>query len=138
MGNSFTQFANALRQGLPQKASELYYSDKKVRNAVWSRMNENLGEEYNDNTVLHFTAMLKMKELYCELIAIGGKPDMKNGNRRNCLHLLCVVGSRGGTEEEVREMMKYTLDYGLHGMDLQHVLEERDDVCEVIVRIVTL
>lgn len=127
MGNSFTQFINALRQGWPTKALELYRGDKKLRSAVKGKLNESLGPEHYENTVLHYTAMLKMKELYCELISDGGKPDMKNKDRRNCLHLMCLVGATSNTQV-VCDMMRHTLEYGLTGMDMEHVLEERDVV----------
>ena len=127
MGNSFTQFINVLKQGSPSKAEELYNGDKKLRASVRTRLNENLGPDYNGNTVLHYTAMLKMKSLYCELISEGGKPDMKNNDRRNCLHLICLV-SQKSSPEFACEMMRYTLEHGLAGMDVQHVLEEQDEV----------
>jgi len=82
-----------------------------------------LGNRGDDSTALHCTAKFGMKKLYIDLINHGGKPDQRNKQGKNCLHLICGQG-RG---EDRTEMLRFTLEAGLYGMDMCHVLEERDE-----------
>ena len=132
MGNWSSQFVGALRNGDVGKASELYLSKAQLRSGL--QPNQALGPD--DNTYLHHSARLGMAQMYQDLIVLKGKPDMKNAQRRNCIHLICLQPSAeghsaGGHYDEgqvKREMLEYTLKEGLEGMDLRHLLAEKDEV----------
>lgn len=121
MGSSFSSFREALRKGHGREASDLYYSKKSLRDSVLP--NHPLGYGREDNTALHYAAKLGLKDLYVDLINRGGKPDQKNKRGQNCLHLIC---GEPGTQRT--DMLRFTLEAGLYGMDLAHVLEEKDEV----------
>ena len=138
MGNWSSQFVSALRNGDVDKASELYLSKAQLRSGL--QPNQALGPD--DNTYLHHAARLGMAQMYQDLIVLKGKPDMKNAQRRNCIHLICLQPSAEGHSAEghsagghhsaggqvKREMLEYTLKEGLEGMDLRHLLAEKDEV----------
>ena len=48
----------------------------------------------------------------------------QNKQRQNCIHLICL---RALTPRIRTDMLRFTLEAGLYGMDLEHVLEERDE-----------
>ena len=84
------------------------------------------GPTNGDNSPLHYTAMHGMKELYIELLERGGKPDLANGDKRNCLHLICQVARRA---TDRLEMLIYTLDWEpLQILDTKHLLKQKDKV----------
>ena len=132
MGNNVSnQFLRALRDEDVVKASELYHSKAQLRAGL--QPNLNLGSEHHDNTYLHYAAHLGLSEMYENLIHEHGKPDMKNAQRRNCLHLICHKPSTGGTTngcDDVTKcnMLRLTMADGLAGMDLKHLLAEKDEV----------
>ena len=49
---------------------------------------------------------------------------MRNAAARNCLHLVCCHRNRGSSREAI---LRVTLADGLVGMDVEHVLRERDE-----------
>jgi len=127
MGNQAAQFQRAVREGDTSKAYSLYYTKEAVRTKV--EPNVALGAEYDGNTLLHFMAYHAMKKLYEDMInQHKGKPDFKNDKRQNCLHLLCATGEEGSVK---RDMLAFTLSVGLPGMDLGHLLKEKDLVKEL-------
>ena len=123
MGTSYSHFREALRKGHAREASDLYYSKKSLRDSVLP--NHPLGCDEEDNTALHYAAKFGLKEMYVDLINRGGKPDQKNKRGKNCLHLIC-----GQPGKQRTFMLRFTLEAGLYGMDLAHVLEEKDEVRE--------
>lgn len=124
MGNQAAQFQKAVREGDTSKAYSLYYTREVVRQKL--EPNVSLGPEYRGNTCLHYVAYFAMRKLYEDMITEHrGKPDMKNEDRQNCLHLLCATGEEGSVK---RDMLQFTLTKGLPGMDLQHLLKEKDSV----------
>ena len=121
MGTSYSHFREALRKGHAREASDLYHSKKSLRDSVLP--NHPLGCGQEDNTALHFAAKFGLKDMYVDLINRGGKPDQKNKLGKNCLHLIC-----GQPGKQRTHMLRFTLEAGLYGMDLAHVLEEKDEV----------
>lgn len=139
MGNWSSQFVGALRSGDVVKASELYLSKVQLRSGL--QPNQNLGPD--DNTYLHYAAKLGMAQMYQDLIVLKGKPDIKNAQRRNCIHLICLQPSTEGHCNEgysveghsaggqgKRKMLELTFKEGLKGMDLKHLLAEKDEVSQ--------
>ena len=122
MGTSNSRFHEALHKGNIHEVYGLYYSNKSLRDSV--QPNQPLGNRGDDSTALHCTAKFGMKRLYIDLINHGGKPDQRNKQGKNCLHLICGQG-RG---DDRTDMLRFTLEAGLYGMDMCHVLEERDEV----------
>ena len=124
MGNQLALFQKAVREGDTSKAYTLYYSKETVRTKV--DPNASLGPEWDGNTLLHYIAYHAMKKLYEDMITQHrGKPDFKNDKRQNCMHLLCATGEEGSVK---RDMLQFTLSVGLPGMDLGHLLKEKDQV----------
>lgn len=128
MGNRWSgQFLRALRTGDARRASELYQAKPQLRENL--QPNQNLGPEHNNNTLLHYAALYGMYQMYEDLIRLNGKPDMKNSQRRNCLHLICLGADLRGTPDSTkRKMLVLTVEEGLQGMDLKHLLAEKDQV----------
>lgn len=129
MGNSSTLFLRALRDGDTKRASELYHSKPALR--VKLEPNLSLGSDHGGNTYLHYAALYGLKEMYKELVLFQrGKPDIKNSLRQNCLHLICKAdGQASAVDVRVkRDLLDFTLSEGLKGMDLQHLLKEKDQV----------
>ena len=129
MGNQFTQFCQALKHGQCSKAGEMYFGSKKLRDAVLSRVNEPLGPEHDHNSVLHYAAKLKMEKIYAELLhsdRCPGVPDLKNSQRRNCFHLICLTAI---DSQKAPGMLETTVDF-LKGqkVDVAHLLAEKDEV----------
>ncbi len=144
MGNQCSaQFLRALRDADASRALELYTTKKKqlMENL---QPNQSLGSEHHNNTYLHYAALYGMEDMYSELLRLKGKPDMKNSERRNCVHLICMGMGGEGDREDGRQqqqeqalnrdqskcqMLQLTMKEGLEGMDLKHVLAEKDQVC---------
>ena len=126
-GYYHNQFLRALRSGDTAKANFLYKSKPKLRESI--QPNVNLGSEHNENTFLHYAALYGLQEMYQDLLKHKGKPDMKNSQRRNCLHLICLhEDSAANRDATKRGMLEQTVTEGLEGMDLQHLLAEKDEV----------
>ena len=84
------------------------------------------GPTYGDNSPLHYTAMHGMKTLYLELLERGGMPDLTNGDKRNCLHLICFVAKKS---KDRLEMLRYTFESdALRTFDIKHLLKQKDKV----------
>eukprot|EP00731_Ephydatia_muelleri_P020266 Em0012g1091a len=82
------------------------------------------GPTNGDNSPLHYAAMHGMDALYLELLERGGMPDLTNGDKRNCLHLICLVATR---PENRFEMLMYTLESdALRTLDMKHLLRQKD------------
>jgi len=128
MGNHYSQFLKALQKGDREAAIDIYQKKKTVRESI--KPNEPLTGD--TNSVLHYVAYLNMKEVYIDLLqnnVVHSHPDNKNGQRKNCLHLIAI----GPRDSEKTDMMLVTLENGLNGMDIKHVLSEKDEVsCEII------
>lgn len=135
MGNQFGQFCHALKQGQCSKAQDMYFSTKKLREAILSRVNEPLGPEHDNNSVLHYVAQYKLQRMYEDLLnndRCRGLPDMKNGHRRNCFHLICLNGT---DSDAALNMLKITVEFlRREKMDVAHLLAEKDQVqvCQVL------
>ena len=123
MGFSQSRFLDALRRGSEEEALALYNSKKSVRDSV--EPNASLGLAHEGNSVLHYAARHGMVWLYCNLSTRGGKPDLRNGLNQNCLHLVCGASSKPSARKAV---LQCALEEGLSGMDVSHVLQERDEV----------
>lgn len=131
MGNQCsTQFLHALRDGDAAKAEEMYRTKKKQL-IDGLQPNQSLGSEHDNNTYLHYAALYGLQSMYSDLLQLRGKPDMKNSKRRNCVHLICMgegkVGE-GSQDSAKHQMLEQTLVEGLEGMDLKHLLGEKDQV----------
>ncbi len=127
MGNHWSnQFLRALSQGNPKRASEFYASKPYLKENM--DPNQSLGAEHHGNTYLHYAAFYGMEDMYQDLLRQNGKPDMKNSERRNCLHMICLGQSVG--DKTKYEMLELTFKEGLKGMDLEHLLGEKDEVRE--------
>lgn len=130
MGNHLSsKFLGALRSGNVEEASRLYEGKVQLRESL--QPNSPLGSDHDENnTYLHYAALLGIHKMYGDLIRLnGGKPDMKNAQRRNCLHLICLCKTGGplSAEDDIRHnMIELTMEEGLKGMDLKHLLAERD------------
>ena len=132
MGNQCSaQFLRALRDGDIAKADEMYRTKKKQL-VEGLQPNQSLGSDHDNNTYLHYAALYGLQNMYSDLLELRGKPDMKNSQRRNCVHLICMGrdGVREGSQDSGKhKMLKQTLTEGLEGMDLKHLLAEKDQVC---------
>ena len=129
MGNHFTHFCQALKNGQCSKAHDAYFGNKKLREVVLSKVNESLGPEHDQNSVLHYVAKLKMKTIYTELLysdRCPGVPDLKNSHRRNCFHLICLDAKEPA---KALNMLECTIGF-LKGqkVDVAHLLAEKDKV----------
>ena len=122
MGTYNSKFIEALKQGAEEEARQYYTTKKAVREGV--EPNASLGPAHGDNSPLHYAALHAMRWLYSDLLARGGKPDMRNAAARNCLHLACSAGDHAPSREAI---LSLTLYEGLSGMDVEHVLRERDE-----------
>ena len=122
MGIYQSKFIDALRLGSDEEARALYFQRKKVRDSI--ETNVSLGPAHGENSVLHYAALHAMEWLYRELLVRGGKPDMRNGAARNCLHLVCMRKSRASSRATI---LRVTLEEGLVGMDKSHILREKDE-----------
>lgn len=123
-GNSSSAFLKALSRGDTEKAGELYRTKEQLRENIDPSLR--LGPDHEDNTYLHYAALYGMKDMYFDLLSRHGMPDMKNSQRRNCLHLICL--GQKINDQVKQEMLTRTLEEGLQGMDLQHILGEKDKV----------
>ena len=129
MGNQFGQFCHALKQGQCNKAQDMYFGSKKLREAILLRVNEPLGPEHDNNSVLHYVAHYKMQRMYEELLnsdRCPGVPDLKNARRRNCFHLICLndINSHAALN-----MLKFTAEFlRKQSVDVTHLLAEKDEV----------
>ena len=129
LSGSSTQFLKALRDGDTKLAMELYKSKANLREKL--EPNLSLGPEHKGYTYLHYAALYGLEQMYEELVLRqNGKPDIKNSLSQNCLHLLCMVDRQCGDVDISwkRKLLAFTLRYGLKGMDLQHILGEKDQV----------
>ncbi len=104
MGSADSRFREAVRTGNVEQAHELYYRKRSISK---DRLQPNcsFGAGYDENTLLHYTALHGMKQLYVDLILMGGRPDQKVGwegqgvysngvwERGECL---CFGEERGG------------------------------------------
>ena len=123
MGNSHSQFVAALKRGDTSAATQIYCSKKTLRESI--KPSEALNGDQKDNSILHYVASLSLYPVYRDMLNSGrALPDLKNSERRNCLHLICQ-GRKTGFE---RDMLLLTFSQGLRGMDLKHVLSEQDYV----------
>ncbi|CAI8031040.1 Ankyrin repeat and IBR domain-containing protein 1 [Geodia barretti] len=126
MGLYHSRFIEALKNGSEDEVRQLYNNRKSVRDRI--DPNTSLGPAHNDNSVLHYAALHAMEWLYRDLLTRGGKPDMRNGVARNCLHLVCSCVESNKREAERRaRIVLLTIHEGLFGMDVEHVLRERDE-----------
>lgn len=125
MGVGYSQFVSALKQRDTLAALDLYNRKKAVRDGI--KPNDPLGADHKGNTVLHYVAQLHLATIYEELLMKDGKPDLKNDDRRNCLHLICQGSGKAGPSVQER-MLCSTVNSGLRGMDIEHVLSEADIV----------
>jgi ankyrin repeat protein len=126
MGVYHSRFIEALKKGSEDQARQLYSNRKSVRDGI--DPNASLGPAHDNNSVLHYAAIHAMEWLYRDLLTRGGKPDMRNGAARNCLHLVCSrVGSSKKEAERRERIVLLTIHEGLSGMDVEHVLRERDE-----------
>ena len=85
MGSKSSRFREAVHSGDTEQAYELFYRKKSIRESI--DPNLSLGASYNENTPLHCAALHGMKQLYIDLIAVGGRPDQKVPHRGD---VLCV------------------------------------------------
>ena len=123
MGASFTtRFREALAKGDTAEAYILYYNKKEVREDILPN-GALIDHHGTGDSALHMAAYHAMRRLYTDLITKGGKPDLKNGRRRNCLHLICL---KSDSPAERLEMLRVSLEVGLYEMDVEHVLAEKD------------
>ena len=122
MGLHHSRFIEALKKGSEDDARQLYANRKSVRDGI--DPNASLGPTHNENSVLHYAALHAMEWLYRDLLTRGGKPDMRNADARNCLHLVCSQKNRGPARAKI---LLLTIHEGLMGMDVEHVLRERDE-----------
>lgn len=120
MGLSQARFREALKQGKHEEVRTLFLK-KTVQDSL--EPNASLGPPYGENSVLHYAAQHAMAWLYGHLLDRGGKPDMRNGEAKNSLHLVCGSGERAKQRETI---LRTILELGLEGMDVKHVLRERD------------
>lgn len=129
MGNQFTQFCVALKHGQCSKANDMYFGSKKLREHVLSRVNEPLGPDHDNNSILHYAARHKMERMYTELLnsdRCPGIPDLKNSQRRNCFHLICLTDV---DRLAALNMLKFTVNYlKQQKIDIAHLLAEKDEV----------
>ena len=129
MGNQFGQFCHALKQGQYSKAQDMYFNTKKLREAILSKVNEPLGAEHGNNSVLHYVAQYKMQGVYEDLLNSDrclAVPDMKNGQRRNCFHLICLKDTNA---DAAPNMLKLTVEFlSRQKVDVAHILAEKDEV----------
>ena len=133
MGNQFGQFCHALKQGQCNKAEDMYFNTKKLREAILLKVNEPLGPEHDNNSVLHYVAQHKMQKMYVELLnsdRCPGVPDLKNGHRRNCFHLICLNGTNS---HAALSMLEFTVEFlRRQKVDVAHLLAEKDQVHQVL------
>ena len=133
MGNQFGQFCHALKQGQCNKAEDMYFNTKKLREAILLKVNEPLGPEHDHNSVLHYVAQLKMQRMYVELLnsdRCPGVPDLKNGHRRNCFHLICLNDTNS---HAALSMLEFTVEFlRRQKVDVAHLLAEKDKVHQVL------
>lgn len=125
MGNHYSLFVKALKRGESQTAVNIYNAKKIVRESI--KASDSSGDP-QDNTVLHHVARLNLHTVYADLLNGGlAFPDHKNNERQNCLHLICQ-GPSGIADTVKRDMLAITVDVGLQGMDVKHILAEKDHV----------
>lgn len=110
MGTSESKFKDAVRTGDKEKACDIFYSKKLLRDSL------NPGETcYEDgSSVLHQAARHGIQPLYEELLA-SASPLKQNSQERNCLHMICSSSD----EQDIRQNMllftlqnKFTLSKG--------------------------
>ena len=121
MGLQQTRFHDALRRGDHGEVHSLYTTRKTVRDSV--EPNSPLGPGHGGNSVLHYAALHGMAWLFRDLLARGGKPDMRNEDAGNSLHMVCGGSNRADIRQRI---LRLTLEEGLTGMDVKHVLREKD------------
>lgn len=122
MGLNYSKFVDALQRANEDEVRSYYYTRKAVRDRI--EPNASLGPGHGENSVLHYAAYHGMDWLFRDLLSRGGKPDMRNGAARNSLHLVCMKQNRPRSRETI---LRLTLIEGLVGMDIEHVLRERDE-----------
>lgn len=122
MGLYHSRFIEALKRGSEDEARQLYSNRKSVRDSI--DPNSPLGPTHNENSILHYAALHAMEWLYQDLLTRGGKPDQRNAVARNCLHLVCSQKNRNQARANILQL---TIHEGLAGMDVEHVLRERDE-----------
>lgn len=122
MGFYQSKFIDALQKGKDEEARYYYTTRKAVRENV--EPNTSLGVNHEGNSALHYAALHGMEWLYRDLLLRGGKPDMRNGAARNSLHLVCMKMYRAHSRETILQLV---LEEGLVGMDVEHILRERDE-----------
>ena len=107
----------------------MYFNSKKLREAILSRVNEPLGPEHDNNSVLHYVAQYKMQNMYEDLLnsdKCPGVPDLKNSRRRNCFHLICL---NDNDSHAALNMLKFTVEFlRKQKVDVTHLLAEKDEV----------
>lgn len=122
MGLHYSKFIDAVQRGNEEEARNYYSTRKAVRDRV--EPNTSLGPGHGENSILHYAAFYGMDWLFRMLLTHGGKPDMRNGAARNSLHLVCMKQNRPNRREAI---LRLILEEGLVGMDIEHVLRERDE-----------
>lgn len=122
MGSNHSKFIEALRMGSGEEARMYYTTKKSLRDSM--EPNTPLGATHGENSVLHYAALHAMEWLYRDLLLKGGKPDMRNEAAQNSLHLVCMNNNRKHSRETILHLI---LTEGLYGMDVEHILRERDE-----------
>ena len=111
----------------------MYFNTKKLREAILLKVNEPLGPDHDHNSVLHYVAQHKMQRMYMELLnsdRCPGVPDLKNGHRRNCFHLICLNDTNS---HAALSMLEFTVEFlRRQKVDVAHLLAEKDKVHQVL------
>ena len=116
MGTAESKFKDAVRTGDHQKAYELFFNKKILRD------NLNPGDAcYNDgSSVLHQAARHGMQPLYEEFLGKKSvNPLKQNFSDQNCLHLICSSGIDGDVRKRMLESTlqhDYTVSKGSHAV----------------------
>lgn len=106
MGNSESRFREAVRAGDHDRAYELFFNKKVIRDNIDPNGVCNQNDE-SSRSILHYTARHAMRPLYEEfLINRRVSPLIADNYSYTCLHLICSVGK---DEDQRYHMLLATL-----------------------------
>lgn len=89
MGSSSSKFRKALQKGEEVEAMELYLKNPDIKRNL--DPNYNYGENYNNNTLLHYACLYGMKPFIRDFTSEGANDSLKNSFNQTPIHFLCMV-----------------------------------------------
>lgn len=88
MGSASSKFRKALQKGEEVEAMQLYLKNPDIKRNL--DPNYSYGENYSNNTLLHYACLYGMKPFVRDFISEGANKNQKNSLSQTPLHHICM------------------------------------------------